>query len=190
MRRDGSGQHRLTNTLASETEPDWSPDGQRIVFRSFGGNEASALYTMPVRGGKRMRLTRSSTNEVNPAWSPDGYRIAFQRNDGKTEIGVLDLRTRKTKIIAEGASPAWSPDGRRIAYAATREGQTELFVIGSGGGRWEQVTTTGGENPSWSRDGRKLAFDWAGQIFTVNVDSTSLRQVTRPGSGLNIEPDW
>ena len=190
MRRDGSGQRRLTYTPTGETEPDWAPDGKRIVFRSFGDNQNFELFTIPARGGKPAQLTHTAANEVNPAWSPDGNRIAFQSNGTKIEIAVLDLRTNKTKTIAEGFSPSWSPDGRRIAYAASHEGQFELFVIGARGGRAEQVTTTGGEEPSWSRDGRKLAFDWDGQLFTVNVDGTARRQVTRPGSGLNVEPDW
>jgi TolB protein len=191
MNRRGRRQLRLTYTPTVETEPDWAPDGKRIVFRSSAKDGNSELYAIGVRGGTRVQLTRTPANEVNPAWSPDGHRIAYQRNNGSViEIAVLDLRTHKTKRIGPGFSPTWSPDSRRIAYAASQEGQFELFIVGASGGRPEQVTTDGGEEPSWSPDGRKLVFEWDGQLFTVMADGTNRRQLTRPGSGLNVEPDW
>ena len=34
MRADGSQQRNLTNDPENDTDPNWSPDGSRIVFQS------------------------------------------------------------------------------------------------------------------------------------------------------------
>ncbi|HEX7291572.1 MAG TPA: hypothetical protein VF250_10645 [Conexibacter sp.] len=64
-------------------------------------------------GGRRARRLASGSQ---PAWSPHGTKLAYVRG---SSIRVLELATRRSRVVARGVSPtdlAWSPDGRRLAY--------------------------------------------------------------------------
>ena len=89
---DGSGLQRLTPYSMNASDPDWSPDGQRIAFDSgdagLRGSKAN-IYVMRADGGGRKRLTdfppvpdccppsRGPGLANNPVWSPSGTRIMF-----------------------------------------------------------------------------------------------------------------
>ena len=76
MRPDGADVLRLTHTPARNDHPDWSPDGQHIVFvRERDGNPE--IYVMNPDGAGQRRLTTSLGRVSAPNGSPDGKLILF-----------------------------------------------------------------------------------------------------------------
>jgi TolB protein len=77
---DGSNLRRVTPMRLNAGNPDWSPDGKRIVFNSsYEGQAAVEIYTIRPDGGGLKRVRREPRNSFSfePVWSPDGERIAF-----------------------------------------------------------------------------------------------------------------
>ncbi|MGB4758902.1 MAG: hypothetical protein WBP26_02495 [Candidatus Saccharimonadales bacterium] len=94
MNADGSGQTRLTNTVAGvhDQYPDFSPDGTKLVFASNREGDYQ-LYTMDSNGTNVQALPAlphtSTTNPPVARWSPDGTKIVFSTVVGANPAGPL-----------------------------------------------------------------------------------------------------
>jgi Tol biopolymer transport system component/serine/threonine protein kinase len=149
---DGKGLRQLTDNVAPDTRPVWSPRGDKIAFMSTRDG-APEIYVMNADGRNPVRLTfgavaRSgrATWAGRPSWSPDGCKIAFSSNrDGNLEIYVTNVDgsglTRLTSDSADDVHPSWSPDGRQIAFASSRElGHQQIFVMNADGSDPKRLT--------------------------------------------------
>jgi len=149
---------QLTRNRVLDGHPDWSPDGQRIVFASFrdgGGNPAGAadIFVIGVDGKGLRRLTNSPYEDNDPEWSRDGSRIAFKstrntRQAAREEIYFMNAdgsgvtRVSTTTGWESDHDPSWSPDGQTIAFTRF-EGIRPWFDIvkpGVFGAHWEEFT--------------------------------------------------
>src|SRR6266700_3331324 len=152
MNADGTALVNLTDSLAYDDWPAWSPDGSKIAFQSDRSAVADArdtldVYGMHADGSNVVQLTRDTTQEGEPAWSPDGTRIAFATSrDGNEEIYVMTAsgtnRVNLTKHPGLDVAPVWSQDGSKIAFMSSRSGNSlQIFVMNADGTGVVQVTS-------------------------------------------------
>ena len=108
------------------TEPQYSPDGSRIVFvRQTGGTGRFEIWVMNADGSGQTPLTTVSggIQDGGPSFSPDGQRIAWSRFTGpppNQDIYIMNAdgsgQTQVTSGPGQDYAPEFSPDGTRIVF--------------------------------------------------------------------------
>jgi len=165
---DADGENRVVVAESSQPlmSPAWSPDGRRIAYVSFEGNQ-SAVYVQTLRTGTRERVSMRAGHNGAPAFSPDGRRLALTLSlvEGNFDIYTLDLGTQVLRRLTDHAAidsePAWSPDGQTIYFMSDRSGAPQIYRIPADGSSRspQRVTFEGSYNarPRVSPDGNFLA---------------------------------
>lgn len=74
------------------TQPQWSPDGKRVLYSSHRGSQYNNLYVLPSAGGEPYQMTFGDWDHFDPRWSPDGEQIAYISN----RKGISELRILRT----------------------------------------------------------------------------------------------
>ncbi len=207
---DSSGQRKVTIGVRGGYEPNWSPDGAKIVFQ-YGG-----LWIADIVSGEISRLplsveSNNLPNEylVKPAWSPNGEWIAFL-NEGGTQGDIYLIRSDGTGLkrltdsntISRDGNLVWSPDGKQLAYSADGDKGIEVYVLevedalqGAATSRQLTVSPTYTRNlvTSWSSDGSRLAFssdrDGNPEIYVMNVDGSNVVRLTDDPAS-DTQPAW
>jgi dipeptidyl aminopeptidase/acylaminoacyl peptidase len=84
----GGEARRFTAAEGADSQPRWSPDGDKLAFVSAdrGEEEPSAqLWLMPTDGGEAERVTDVVGGVSDIEWSPDGSTIAFTQSVREAE---------------------------------------------------------------------------------------------------------
>lgn len=90
MNADGSRLRVLTDGKFNDQVPNWSRDGQRLLFFSDRSGK-NQIYTMKPDGSDVRRVAVTDSDEVAAFWSPDNKRISFSsERDGNTQIYVMN----------------------------------------------------------------------------------------------------
>ena len=122
IRLDGTDRasERLLADVPGATEPDWSPNGKRLVLQA----NVPKTYETP-DGGTSIYFSGASTAQVSPftesfeatspTWSPDGSKLAYVDQGIVVVVTVADGTTHE---LGHGGDPSWSGDGSTV-YAWT-----------------------------------------------------------------------
>ncbi|MBW8011305.1 MAG: protein kinase [Chloroflexi bacterium] len=172
MNVDGTGLDQVTDEVAGACQPDWSPDGNRLVFISPCSNDTdtypgSSMFVINIDGSEFTPLASFPGGDYDPAWSPDGSKIAFTtlRDSRRPQIWVLDLETNTASSLSDSITndfnPAWSPDGDSIVFVTTRIGPTQIWTMDASGRPWNLFSRSDSlinVYPAWSPDGEVILF--------------------------------
>lgn len=196
LNQQGSVVRQLTNNLFQDTQPDWSPDGNWISFKSDRTGRPE-IFIMRSDGTEVRQLTNNAAEDWSPDWSPDGRSLVFASDrNGNFDIFVMRADGSELSQVTDSPQidwyPNWSPDGETVAFASNRYGNFDIFLVRADGSELRQVTDSPVNElePIWSPTGDALAFTEAGsgdfRILVLDLDSG---QVTDTGLR-GIPADW
>lgn len=154
----GGPPERVVASSVVDTQPDFSPAGNRIAFSSTSSG-STEIWVADVDGSKPTRLTEFDGPQTGtPRFSPNGERLLFNSMvAGNREVFVLDQLSgaprRLTNTPAEDTLPSWSHDGLWIYFTSDRTKVRQIWKIPSEGGKAVQLTQNGGSSGLESHDG-------------------------------------
>lgn len=171
---DGSNERSLAASVSLDYNPSFSLDGSWIIFTSEREGPAN-IYRVHPDGSGLERLTDGRAFADQAAMAPGNKAVAFvsTRGNGRANIWVLDLKTRRQRDLTHSQAgnfrPSWSPDGKWIAFTSDRDEPrlrsgfelthfTALYVMQADGSALRRLTEFGElvMSPKWSEDGKKI----------------------------------
>ena len=181
---DADNPTQITSLDEGACQPDWSPDGSKLVFISPCEEKAESypgarLYTISLDGTGLTTLSWEAGGDFDPAWSPDGARIAFTSlRDGYAQVYLLNINSGSVERLTQTVSsqparqPAWNPSGSEIVYSIKRFDAWEIWAMTDVGtdarrlvlsdpNKWDTL-------PAWSPDGATILFSQAKKLSTTN----------------------
>jgi TolB protein len=177
----------------------------QIAFVS-ARNGAKELWVMDYDGANQRPLTLLRSISLTPRWSPDASRIAFTcfapvNGLVSAQICMYSLDSGRVLSFARfrgtNSAPAWSPDGAQIMFSSSMQGNPELYVTDTNGGRPKRLTFANGAStsPAWNpKTGQTVAFvsDRGGipKLYLMNADGTNVIELDLPDKGYLIDPAW
>src|SRR3954471_3555148 len=189
---DGSGEQRITSPppRTVDDQPDWSPDGQRLVFSRCANS--CRIWMVNADGSGLRPLTRACTKRPRPDRIPSGCED--DANATFTPDGTHVTFTRATGRIRH--FPKLHTD--QIEHSA-------IAIIGADGSGEREILRTppydsDANFPQLSPDGQTIVFGRgfspvghprrAFAIYTVSADGSGMRRITPLKLHAGDGPDW
>jgi Tol biopolymer transport system component/DNA-binding winged helix-turn-helix (wHTH) protein len=141
---DGGAPQPITTDDRSEADPDWSPDGQSIMFGrppDYMSEDATQKAIQIVNlETRRVTTLPGSAGTFSPRWSPDGrYVAAMPLNQRKLMVFDVSKGTWAETPAAGVHNPAWSKDSRSIFFQTFMADRKPVYRYSVADGRTDLV---------------------------------------------------
>ncbi|GHC53102.1 amidohydrolase family protein [Ulvibacter litoralis] len=189
---------RLTSETDFEFEPQFSPNGNEIVYVTWNDLEKGAIYTIPSAGGIPTKITTSKAIYRTPSYAPNGQSIVFRKEKGNTDQGFTFTKNpgiytmhlssgKETKLTDKGEYPTYTADGNRIflQLGGTYFGENTKSLISinlQGNDERTHLTSKYGNRLVPSPDNKWIAFSNLHKVYiaplvlngkTIDLDNNS-----------------
>jgi tricorn protease len=191
----GGEPRRLTWTGMGVQPVAWTPDGQRVVYRSGHENTFRPivkLFSVPREGGypERLPIERG----ILASFSPDGSRMVYNRRGNEeyywkrykggqyTDIWLYDFTANRfealTDYVGKNAYPMWVGETMYFASDRGENGITNLYRRDFATGRVAPVTRYTDLDIHYpSTDGKRIVFVQAGTLKVLDPATGEVREV-------------
>ena len=160
--RNPNGVNLIALTNGPDSDPVWSPKGDRIAFLRAAGDGRDIYALRPTKSGNWADdtdaevISNTDHDEFSPVWATDGRRLAFVvRHDGQSEIYTVRVdgseRRRLTQNTVDDLMPVWSQNGDKIAFVSHAYGNADILYMNQDGTEQMRLTTNdlADTQPDW-----------------------------------------
>lgn len=187
---------QLTELRGDESEPQWSPDGKHLAFRT--GRKDHAFIAIFDLAEQRVRYVAPSVDrDFAPRWSPDGKQLVFIRTPGaELHQALIPRRAQPWAIwLADAAtvqahelwhsgkemkdslppfaseSLKFAADGR-IVFCSEQDGRNHLYILYADSGKTALLTSG-----DFDVEDVELAPDHTSLFYSSNADDVERRHI-------------
>lgn len=190
--------HKVADAVYEKLTGDKGIFSTHIAYVTRSGKRY-ALRVDHADGTGGESILQSNDPIISPAWSPDGQELAYVSfyEDQKAVVWAQDVSSGARRKLASfrgsNSAPSWAPDGKSLVVTLSRDGFSQLYLIGRNGESPRRLTTSQAIDTEgvFSPDGRQIYFvsDRSGgpQIYRMPVSGGSAERVSFTG-GYNISP--
>jgi len=118
---------RLTNGTDFEFEPNFSPDGNNIIYVTWNDENLGAIHQISQKDGKTFKITSEKGIYRTPSYNSDGSKITYVKEDGNSDQGrtfsekpgIYTINTNGSDekwIIKKGRFPVFNENDTRILF--------------------------------------------------------------------------
>jgi Tol biopolymer transport system component len=167
---------QITKTSESEILPEWSPEGEMIVYMVEVEQGKTNLQVISASGGEPTKILDNCAYWSH-AWSPDGKELFAESKgmilaipiDGGKARKILDLKEQGLVDGARGL--CWLPDWKHLAFVSKkgREEPTRIFMVPAKGGKVMELASDDDDWKDWiypSPDGKWISYNSEGYVKT------------------------
>ena len=154
---EGGRPEQLTAENHYETDPNWSPDQNSLVFGGKPWLEDSAIHIFDFKT-RQVSTLPGSEGLFSPHWSPGG-RYVLAKSLDSPKLMLFDFSTHKwAELVSSPADyPNWSHDGRYIYFINPYIAEPAVYRVRISDRKLELVTSLSRQRLGWS-----IAGKWTG----------------------------
>jgi heat shock protein HslJ len=198
-----SGRRLRFSAFIEDSQPRWSPTGDRLVFASDRqGDRRWRIYTTPATDKERPAdmVYNELTLGKDPDWHPSQDRIIFKGCDDQGQncgLYLIDADGGNRAGFTDEESdslPRWFPDGNAVVFMSEgRDGNWDLYGGNLADGAVTRLTDDPAPDglPAVSPDGQQIAFiskrSGAWGLWVMPANGGAATQITAVPGDL---PDW
>ena len=132
-----SPEEPLVSSAELKYTPQWSPDGQSIIYSQTNPRTNLDLYLLSLGGERKTTsLLQTTFIEGQGRFSPNGRWIAYISNEtGQFQVYVESFPATDAKLaisIGGGSQPQWRADGKELYYYTPDRKLMAVAVNGDG----------------------------------------------------------
>ena len=188
--------HRIADFVYEKLTGEKGIFATRMAYVTKGGGRFT-LRVADADGESAQVALNSPEPIISPAWSPDGRELAYVLFESqKAVVYAQDVLSGRRRPIANfrgsNSAPAWSLDGTQLAVTLSRDGGSQIFMLGRNGENAKRLTSSPAidTEPVFAADGRLYFVSDRGgspQVYRMPAGGGAAERVTFVGA-YNISP--
>jgi Tol biopolymer transport system component len=156
-RADGSNHVRISIGRARDSQPSWSPGGDKMALLNTSRAGSDTVFWIfsdgTFNGSNPDQVTRSQLADA-PDWSPLGDLIAYMVDPHIWIVSWDAVGFGAVKLTTQGPNddPDWSPDGQWITFETWRDAANhDIYIMTANGARPTRLTSDAAREfqPAW-----------------------------------------